>query len=75
LTGGAPDGCIAEVKNLTPATTIATVTSAQVDGGPSGVTVDNYANTTTYPEASSIYFTAFDKQAAYKLVQNGLGNN
>jgi len=75
LTGGAPDGCIAEVTNLSPATTIATVTTAQVDGGPSGVTVDNYANTTTYPEASSIYFTAFDKQAAYKLVQNGLGNN
>ena len=74
-TGGVVDGCIAEVENLKPTTTVATVTTATVDGGPSGVTVDNYANTTTYPEASSVYFTAYDKEVAYKLLQNGLGNN
>jgi hypothetical protein len=74
-TGGAADGCIAEVENLSPTTIIAPLTTATVSGGPSGVTVDNYANTATYPEASSIYFTAENLQTAYKLAQNGLGSN
>jgi len=78
-TGGIADGCIAEVKNLTPTTSTLNpppaIITATVNGGPSGITVDNYANTTTYPEASSIYFTAYDTEIVYKLAQNGLGTN
>jgi hypothetical protein len=43
----------------------ATVQSSIAEGlGTSGMIVDNEANTTTYPQASSIYFTALQENAA-----------
>jgi hypothetical protein len=44
-------------------------TNATIDGGPSGIIVDNYS---TAAEASSIYFTAAAGDYAYKFTQNGL---
>jgi len=60
---GVPNGCVAETTgNMAPVT-------ATVDGGPSGIVVDNYS---TAGQASSIYFTAEKTSAFYKLTQNGL---
>jgi len=65
-------------------TTFATVVTE--GNGASGMIVDNYANTTTYPQAASLYFSAQQQNAAcnnntnttltggcaVKLTQNGL---
>jgi hypothetical protein len=59
-------GCVAETTGNTAATTVS------VSGGPSGIIVDNYANPSTYPEASSIYLTSENGGTAYKFTQNGL---
>jgi hypothetical protein len=67
------DGCVAEETNLNPLSTSATIAAeATINGGPSGIIVDGYADPVTYPQASSIYFTATNQQMAYKLTQNGL---
>lgn len=76
------DGCVAEETNLVPsmfitgsvkpALTSIPFTHTTIEGGPSGIIVDGYAPPTTYPQASSIYFTALSQQIAYKLTQNGL---
>lgn len=68
-TGGATTGCVAEETNLSPATPISTPIVAQINGGTSGIIVDNYS---TAAQASSIYFTALNLQTAYKFSQNGL---
>jgi len=60
---GAVGGCVAETTGDTAATT------ATVDGGPSGIVVDNYS---TAAQASSIYLTAEKINTAYKFTQNGL---
>jgi hypothetical protein len=59
-------GCVAETTGNTG------ITTATVNGGPSGIIVDNYASPTNYPEASSIYLTSENVGAAYKFTQNGL---
>jgi hypothetical protein len=41
----------------------------QYAGGTSGVVVDGDANTTTYPQSSSMYFTTLTGHAAVKLTQ------
>jgi hypothetical protein len=56
-------GCVAETTGDTAATTVT------VNGGPSGIVVDNYS---TLPEASSIYLTSETGGTAYKFTQNGL---
>jgi hypothetical protein len=62
--GGAAGGCVAEITsgNTTP-------TTATVNGGPSGIVVDNYSNAA---QASSIYLSAEKQNTAYKFTQNGL---
>jgi hypothetical protein len=49
-----------------------TFITATVDGGPSGIVVDNYARPTLYPDASSIYLMAGKLNTAYKFTQSGL---
>jgi hypothetical protein len=62
LAGGA-GGCVAETTGNTAATTVT------VNGGPSGIIVDNFS---TAAEASSIYLTSETGSTAYKFTQNGL---
>jgi len=68
LTQGCPGtgstGCVASMT-----TTSATLTTEPVNGGPSGIVVDNFS---TAGQASSIYFTGEAVDTAYKLTQNGL---
>jgi hypothetical protein len=67
---GTANGCVAEITNA--ATTPVTAT---VPGGPSGIVVDNFAKPSgisSFPEASSIYFSAVGVSTAYKFTQNGL---
>jgi hypothetical protein len=83
-TGGLADGCVVAISTnggtaSGPYTQTGT-TTATVDGGPSGIVVDNYACTapttqctsTVYPQASSIYLSAEDVNTLYKFTQNGL---
>jgi len=69
-TTGAANGCVAEFTGeqftLLPPQAPLTVI---VDGGPSGIVVDNYS---TASQASSIYLTATKASAAYKFTQAGL---
>jgi len=60
---GPAGGCVAELTGNS------TLTTATVNGGPSGIIIDNYS---TAAQASSIYFTAENLQTAYKFTQNGL---
>jgi len=62
----AAGGCVEElaINGGTP-----TLTPVEIDGGPTGVIVDNYS---TAAQASSIYFAARSDQKAYKLTQSGL---
>ena len=46
-----------------------TPTQVTINGGPSGIIVDNYS---TAAQASSIYFSATAQNTAYKFTQNGL---
>lgn len=66
---GAAGGCVEElaINGGTP-----TLTPVKINGGPTAVVVDNYANSATYPQASSIYFMARSVNTAYKYTQNGL---
>jgi hypothetical protein len=61
-TGGA-GGCVAETTGNTAPLTVT------VNGGPSGIVVDNYS---TMAQAASIYLTAEKINTAYKFTQNGL---
>jgi len=61
---GGSTGCVASIT-----TTSATLVTAAVAGGPSGIVVDNYS---TKPQASSIYLTGETVNTAYKFTQNGL---
>ena len=56
-------GCVAETTGNTAATTVT------VNGGPSGIIVDNYS---TALGASSIYLSSETGNTAYKFTQNGL---
>lgn len=67
LGGTSTTGCVVA---LSSDPTIRTATAA-VNGGPSGIVVDNDGSS-IYPQASSIYFTAVNAQIAYKFTQNGL---
>ncbi len=66
---GAAGGCVEEIS-INGATT--TTNTATITGGTTGIIVDNSANPTNYPQASSIYFAAGGFNAAYKFTQNGL---
>jgi hypothetical protein len=66
LLGGAPNGCVVAIGHN--AGTIITTTAA-VNGGPSGIVVDNYS---TEAEASSIYLGSLSAAIAYKFTQEGL---
>jgi hypothetical protein len=59
-------GCVAETTGNTAPTRVT------VNGGPSGIIVDNYADPSNYREASSIYLTSQNGGTAYKFTQNGL---
>jgi hypothetical protein len=61
---GALGGCVAEITS-----TSTTPITATVNGGPSGIVVDNYS---TAAQASSIYLSAGKINIAYKFTQNGL---
>jgi hypothetical protein len=61
---GAAGGCVAEITGTNTTPVLATV-----NGGPSGIIVDNYS---TVLQASSIYLTAEKVNTAYKFIQNGL---
>jgi hypothetical protein len=58
------NGCVAEIT-----TTSSTPVTAAVNGGPSGIVVDNFS---TVGQASSIYLTGEKTDTAYKFTQNGL---
>jgi hypothetical protein len=60
---GTAGGCVVARTNDT------TLTTANINGGPSGIVVDNYS---TAGQASSIYLTAEKANTAYKFTQNGL---
>jgi len=66
VSGGSASGCVVAMGNN--AGTI-TTTSAAVDGGPSGIVVDNYS---TAAEASSIYLGSLSAATVYKFTQEGL---
>jgi len=66
---GAAGGCV-EALSINGATT--TTKTATITGGPTGIIVDNSANPTNYPQASSIYFAANGVNTAYKFTQSGL---
>jgi hypothetical protein len=67
LPGGAGStGCVVAIANNAGTTT---TTASAVDGGPSGIIIDNYS---TAAEASSIYFTALSADTAFKFTQSGL---
>jgi hypothetical protein len=66
LLGGAPNGCVVAMGHN--AGTITTTTAA-VNGGPSGIVVDNYS---TEAEASSIYLGSLSAATVYKFTQEGL---
>ena len=60
---GAVGGCVvARSSNVT-------LTTATLNGGPSGIIVDNYS---TAAQASSTYMMAAKVNTAYKFTQNGL---
>ncbi len=63
---GTAGGCVEELAINGGTTTSLTKV---VNGGPTGVVVDNYS---TAAQASSIYFGARLAQTAYKMTQNGL---
>jgi hypothetical protein len=65
--GGGAGGCVEEIaiNGGTPTTIL-----KNIAGGPTAVVVDNYASSTLYPQASSIYFTARTASTAYKYTQN-----
>jgi hypothetical protein len=60
--GADTDGCVA-------ALTSSSLVMADVDGGPSGIVIDNYS---TAAQASSIYLTGEDVDSAFKFTQSGL---
>jgi len=62
---GGDGGCVAEFTDANPLT----IRTTTVSGGPSGIIVDN---SSTLPQASSIYFTAEGINTAYKFTQVGL---
>ena len=66
-TVGPADGCVVALNGADN-----TFTEVTIDGGPSGIVVDNYASPTMYPDASSIYFMADKLDTAYKFTQSGL---
>jgi len=67
LPGGAGStGCVVAIASNAGTTT---TTASAVDGGPSGIIIDNYS---TAAEASSIYFTALSADTAFKFTQSGL---
>jgi hypothetical protein len=68
-TGTSLSGCVAEVTNLTNTSTGDTPVTSNINGGSSGIVIDNYS---TAAQASSIYFGAVKQQTVYKLTQNGL---
>jgi len=63
-TGSGTSGCV-----IAATTETSPLTTAAVDGGPSGIVIDNYS---TAGQASSIYLTAETGSTAYKFTQNGL---
>jgi hypothetical protein len=50
-------GCVMSVNVTGIPTTLTIANSIAEIGGPSGIIVDNNANTTTFPQASSLYFS------------------
>jgi len=60
---GATGGCVVALTGNS------NITTATVNGGPSGIVVDNYS---TAGQASSIYLMANKVNTAYKFTQNGL---
>jgi hypothetical protein len=64
--GTSTTGCVVAEANSGGTTTTST---AYVDGGPSGIVVDNYS---TASEASSIYLTSVLSNVAYKYTQESL---
>lgn len=59
---GTVNGCVASLSG-------GTLTKATVNGGPSGIVIDNYS---TDVGASSLYLCARNVNTAYKFTQNGL---
>ena len=50
-------GCVMSINVTGTPSTLAIANSIAEIGGPSGIIVDNAANTTTFPQASSLYFS------------------
>src|ERR1019366_7781294 len=66
LGSGITNGCVVAIGVNGSSTT---TTAAPVDGGPSGIVVDNYR---TAEQAASIHLMADTLDTAYKFTQNGL---
>jgi hypothetical protein len=56
-TNCAGTGCVMSVNVTNTPSSLSILNSIGEIGGPSGIIVDNYGNTTTYPQASSLYFS------------------
>lgn len=68
--GGTAGGCVEEIAINGG---VPTTKTSKVNGGSTGVVIDNYASSILYPQASSIYFGArLGPGTAYKMTQNGL---
>jgi hypothetical protein len=53
-----------------------TIQNSTIEGqGSSGMVFDNAANTTTFPQASSLYFNSFNQNATCTNPQNGTNTN
>jgi hypothetical protein len=50
-------GCVMSINVTGTPTTLSIANSIAEIGGPSGIIVDNAANTTTFPQSSSLYFS------------------
>jgi hypothetical protein len=66
---GFPDGCVVALATDPLNNTILSMTQRTLNGGPSGIVVDNYS---TLGQASSVYMMAARRSTAYKFTQNGL---
>jgi len=72
LSGGT-GGCVMSLDITSgPPTVNSSTTALPAAGGPTGIVVDNDANTTTYPEASSIYYATRTGATLVKATQSGL---
>jgi len=72
-TAGGNAGCVMSLNITSGAPTVSgTTTAIAAPGGSTGIVVDNEANTTAFPQASSAYYGTKNGGTLVKATQNGL---